>query len=112
MARGEVTGRKPRLSADPENRTSGPPVPNEITPTPHAEPKSARRAVLPPIRAPPIAPMAYSIKQFCEAHSISVDTYFRLQRAGLGPVTMKVGARTLISVEAAAAWRRSRELAS
>ena len=59
-----------------------------------------------------VAPMAYSIRQFCQAHSISVDTYFRLQRAGLGPVTMKVGGRTLISVEAAAAWRRDRELAS
>jgi hypothetical protein len=56
--------------------------------------------------------MAYSIRQFCEAHSISVDTYFRLQRADAGPATMKVGGRTLISVEAAAAWRRDRELAA
>jgi hypothetical protein len=62
--------------------------------------------------APPIEPMAYSIRQFCEAHNISVDTYFRAQRAGVGPVTMKVGGRTLISVEAAAAWRREREQAS
>ena len=112
MARGEVTGRKPCVTADLNDEASGPPAPNEITPTPHAEPKSARRAMLPPIRAPPVAPMAYSIRQFCEAHNISVDTYFRLQRAGLGPVTMKVGGRTLISVEAAAAWRRERELAS
>ena len=110
MARGEVTGRKPRVSAGPKNLASGPPVLNEITPTPHAEPKSARRAVLPPIRGPPVAPMAYSIRQFCQAHSISVDTYFRLQRANGGPATMKVGGRTLISVEAAAAWRREREL--
>ena len=112
MARGEVTGRKPRVSADPKNLASGPPVPNEITPTTHAEPKSARRAVLPPIRGPPVAPMAYSIRQFCEAHNISVDTYFRMQRAGVGPVTMKVGGRTLISVEAATAWRREREAAT
>jgi uncharacterized protein YcaQ len=56
--------------------------------------------------------MAYSIRQFCQAHSISVDTYFRLQRANGGPATMKVGGRTLISVEAAAAWRRDRELAA
>jgi hypothetical protein len=53
--------------------------------------------------------MAYSIKQFCQAHNISVDTYFRIQRVGRGPATMKVGGRTLISVEAAAAWRRKRE---
>jgi len=112
MARGEITGRKPSVSADLVNQVSGPPIPNEIAPTPHPEPKFAKRAVLPPIRGPPIAPMAYSIRQFCQAHSISVDTYFRLQRAGLGPLTMKVGGRTLISVEAAAAWRRDRELAA
>ena len=112
MARGEISGRKPSVSADPVDQASGPPIPNEIAPALHAEPKSAKRAVLPPMRGPPVAPMAYSIRQFCQAHSISVDTYFRLQRAGLGPVTMKVGGRTLISVEAAAAWRRDRELAA
>ena len=41
MARGEITGRKPRVTADRVERTSGPPIPNETTPTPHAEPKSA-----------------------------------------------------------------------
>jgi hypothetical protein len=112
MARGEITGRKPRVTADRIERTSGPLIPNEMTPTAHAEPKSARRVVTPPIRGPPIEPMAYSIRQFCQAHNISVDTYFRAQRAGLGPVTMKIGARTLISIEAAAAWRRDRELAA
>jgi hypothetical protein len=81
-------------------------------PTSHAEPKMAKRAVLPPVRGPPIAPMAYSIRQFCQAHNISVDTYFRIQRDGRGPVTMKVGGRTLISIEAAAGWRREREKAS
>jgi hypothetical protein len=54
---------------------------------------------------------AYSIQQFCEAHNISVDLYFKLQRQGLGPKTMKVGSRTLISAESAAAWRRAREIA-
>ncbi len=112
MPRGEITGRKPSVSADPVDPESGPPTLNEIAPTPHAEPKSARRGVRPPIRGPPIDPLAYSIRQFCQAHSISVDSYFRMQRAGLGPVTMKVGHRTLISVEAAAAWRRERERAS
>ncbi len=112
MARGEISGRKLSVSADPVDQASGPPIPNEIAPALHAEPKSAKRAVLPPLRGPPVAPMAYSIRQFCQAHSISVDTYFRLQRADRGPVTMKVGGRTLISVEAAAAWRRDRELAA
>jgi hypothetical protein len=60
----------------------------------------------------PQGAQAYSIKQFCIAHNLSIDSYFRLGRQGLGPVTMKVGARTLISIEAAAAWRRSREHAT
>ena len=58
----------------------------------------------------PVNPSAYSIEQFCQAHNISVDLYFKMQRQGLGPKTMKAGARTLISVESAAAWRRAREL--
>jgi len=84
MARAEVTGRRPRVTADRLKQTSGCPV----------------------------EPMAYSIRQFSEAHNISVDTYFRMRRAGLGPATMKVGSWTLISVEAAAAWRLERERAA
>jgi hypothetical protein len=88
MARGEIAGRKPGVTPDLVKR------------------------VVPRIRGTPTERMAYSIRQFCEAHGISVDTYFRMRRAGLGPATMKVGARTLISIEAAAAWRRERELAA
>jgi hypothetical protein len=54
---------------------------------------------------------AYSIEEFCRSHGISVDLYFKLQRQGLGPRTFKAGSRTLISVEAAAEWRRARETA-
>ena len=53
--------------------------------------------------------MAYSIAEFCEALGISVDLYFKLQRSGLGPRVMKASARTLISHEAAAEWRRACE---
>lgn len=60
----------------------------------------------------PIQPLAFSIHEFAEAHGISIDNYFKLQRLGLGPRTMKAGARTLITVEAAAAWRRGREAAT
>ena len=59
-----------------------------------------------------IEPLAFSIKHFCAAHGICVETYFRMQRAGIGPSVMKVGSRTMISVEAAAAWRREREAAA
>jgi hypothetical protein len=58
--------------------------------------------------SPPLEELkAYSIGQFCQAHNISVDTYFRMQRHSHGPATMKVGQRTLISAEAAAAWRQA-----
>jgi hypothetical protein len=83
MAPREVTGRKP---ADGASRKKPSPPLDELK--------------------------AYSIPQFCALHGISIDTYFRMQRQGLGPATMKVlKNRTLISVEAAAAWRRAREQA-
>ncbi len=56
-----------------------------------------------------VALLAFSIEQFCQAHGISIDLYFKMQRQGLGPKTMKVGARTIISAESAEAWRRERE---
>jgi hypothetical protein len=55
---------------------------------------------------------AYSIRAFCAAHQISTAFYFKLQRQGIGPRELRLGARTLISAEAAADWRRERELAS
>jgi hypothetical protein len=53
---------------------------------------------------------AFSIAQFCEAHGgISAAFFHKLVSEGRGPKLMKVGARTLISVEAAAEWRRACE---
>jgi hypothetical protein len=52
---------------------------------------------------------AYSIPQFCSAHSISRALLYILLKDGRGPAVMKVGKRTLISVEAAAAWRKRME---
>ena len=59
-----------------------------------------------------IAPRAFSIPAFCEAYGISEDTYYKMQREGWGPKVMKVGHRTLISMEAADQWRREREAAA
>jgi hypothetical protein len=56
--------------------------------------------------------LAFSIPQFCAAHDISRASLYNLWRNGLGPCRMKVGSRTLISVEAAAEWRRQCESAS
>ena len=63
-------------------------------------------------KAPSVSPAAYSIAEFCAAHRFSIDFYFRLQRDGIGPRVMRIGGRTLISHEAAEAWRRDREAAT
>ena len=63
-------------------------------------------AVLP---RPPTPRLALSILEFCEAHGISEAFYYKLKRQGKGPREMKVGARTLITFESAAEWRRARE---
>lgn len=63
---------------------------------PASEEQSATQAV-------PV--LAMTIPEFCEAHRISTALFFKQQRKGLGPRTKKVGARTLISFEAAAEWR-------
>jgi predicted DNA-binding transcriptional regulator AlpA len=52
---------------------------------------------------------AYSVDEFCRSHGICRATFYNLRKAGDGPVEMKIGARTLISVEAAEAWRRRME---
>ena len=61
-------------------------------PTPHTAPR-----------------LALSIPEFCKAHSISEAFFYKLKKQGEGPRKMKVGARTLISFESAAEWRRARE---
>lgn len=55
---------------------------------------------------------AYSIKEFCIAHRISEQMYFKLKRAGLGPREASVGNRILITLEAARDWLHQRELAA
>jgi hypothetical protein len=64
-----------------------------------------------PVSANPAA-LALSIENFCQLHSISQDMFFKMKREGWGPDTIKVGARTLITNEAATAWRRQRQAAA
>jgi hypothetical protein len=48
---------------------------------------------------------AYTIKQWCEAQKVSLPYYFKLQRAGLGPKTIRIGTRFVrISVKAHNEW--------
>lgn len=51
----------------------------------------------------------YSVDEFCSAHAISRAMFYKLRADGKAPRTMAVGSRTLISCEAAAAWRRACE---
>ena len=55
---------------------------------------------------------AYSVEAFARAHSLSVAMFYKLRVQGLAPACFKVGARTLISREAAARWRVAREQAA
>jgi predicted DNA-binding transcriptional regulator AlpA len=62
---------------------------------------------LPPLPTPRLA---LSIPEFCKAHGISEGFFYKLKKQGEGPREMKVGARTLISFEAAAEWRGAQHL--
>jgi excisionase family DNA binding protein len=55
------------------------------------------------------SPRALTIDDFCRAFGLGRSTVYRLIKAKAGPRTMKVGRRTLISVEAADEWRREME---
>ena len=61
---------------------------------------------------PPTPRLALSIPEFCKAHGISEGFFYKLKKLGEGPREMKIGARTLISLESAAEWRRERENAT
>ena len=56
--------------------------------------------------------LAFSIPEFCRRHGISRAHVYNLSKSGDAPVVMRVGRRTLISAEAAAAWRRRMEEAA
>jgi hypothetical protein len=60
----------------------------------------------------PLPRLAFSILEFCDAHGISEGFYYKLKDQSKGPCEMRLGKRTLVTFESAAAWRRERELAS
>jgi hypothetical protein len=59
-----------------------------------------------------VAPAAYTVDEFCEAHRLSRSKLYQLWDAGIGPRKMNVDKKVRITVEAAADWRREREAAS
>lgn len=54
----------------------------------------------------------YDVDTFCNTHGISRALFYKLVKENRGPRLMKVGRRTLISFEAALAWRREMERSS
>jgi hypothetical protein len=115
MARAEITGRKPAVTAAQSKRRPGkPPLvdPSAIEATRHREPSSNVSGKRPPIRGPPVPRSAFTVREFCESHRISRARYYELKQQGLAPMEMIVGRRRLISFEAATQWRREREAAA
>ena len=53
--------------------------------------------------------LCYSTAEFCRSASISEEMFYKLRRTGRGPKIFKLGARTMISVEAARRWIEERE---
>jgi hypothetical protein len=116
MARGETTGKKPRATRDHDKREDGPPKeadPKAIEPQAQSDQTKGESNEPKRVRGPPPAfAQAFTIDEFCEAHRISREFFFKMQRDGWGPVVMQVGSRRLISQEAATNWRRQREQAA
>jgi predicted DNA-binding transcriptional regulator AlpA len=113
--RAEVTGRRPRVSADRVKQPSGPPQFNEITATSHAEPHKARPATTPPIRGPPIPAQAFLVSGYrfkdLQASGIvsSRSDLHRKQRALGFPRPIKTGERSAWwPASEVHAWLRSR----
>jgi hypothetical protein len=52
---------------------------------------------------------AYTIPEFCAAHRISETHYYKLRRAGRGPIECRMLGKIAISLEAAKAWLREQE---
>lgn len=52
----------------------------------------------------------YTVQQFCDVHQVGRNLFYKMIASGRGPAIMKIGRRTLISRDAAAAWREKIEM--
>ena len=57
----------------------------------------------------PVEKRALSVAEFCRSYGVSKSTFYKIVRDGVGPKLMKLGERTLISIEAVDEWRRRLE---
>jgi hypothetical protein len=46
----------------------------------------------------------FTIKEFCDRYRIALSFFFKLQKQGKGPRTMRIGSKVLIMAQAAADW--------
>jgi predicted DNA-binding transcriptional regulator AlpA len=99
MARRQVPDKKPgkpHVHSDTSNRSIKPDVSTNVI----------KREPTPP---PPPPRIALSIPEFCVAFGISEDFFYKLKRQGQAPRLMKIGGRTLVSLQAANEWLVERE---
>ena len=47
----------------------------------------------------------FTVQQFCDNYQIGRNLFYKMVASGTGPALMKVGRRTLISLQAANEWR-------
>src|SRR5215469_3165639 len=107
--RGEITGRKPRATADRAKRRKVPRTDSPIVeadadavePVTRSEPGVDECTSTPPIRGPPVPPAMFTIETFCCAHHISESFFFKLKSDGLGPRELRLGSRVFITFESA-----------
>jgi predicted site-specific integrase-resolvase len=52
--------------------------------------------------------LAFTIKEFCDAHRISRSHFYEMEKKGLAPVITNLNGKLIILAEAAATWRRKR----
>ena len=58
---------------------------------------------------PPIVQTALTVAQLCERNQISHVHFYELRKQGRAPRIMKLGRRTLITVQAEADWHKAME---
>jgi hypothetical protein len=50
---------------------------------------------------------AFTVNEFCDAYRISRSKLYLLWKDGAGPIRKAIGAKTIITVEAAEQWART-----
>jgi len=76
------------------------------------KPVKKKRVKKRPVEKQPVEKQTYTIPEFCDAYNVSRSKFYEILKAGSGPRIMKVGRRTLISVESAEKWRTRIEASS